>query len=47
MVLERCRSAHRHAAQGIQLELWRWPLDLNEYDKFQKALIDALDAKLK
>ncbi|GIF97709.1 hypothetical protein [Catellatospora citrea] len=40
-------QALRIAAQGIQLELWRWPFDLNEYDKFQKALIDALDAKLK
>lgn len=40
-------QALRIAAQGIQLELWRWPFDLNEYDKFQKALIDALDTKLK
>ncbi|MEU7827237.1 hypothetical protein [Catellatospora sp. NPDC049133] len=40
-------QALRIAAQGIQLELWRWPFDLTEYGKFQQALIDALDARLK
>ncbi|GAA2359676.1 hypothetical protein Cme02nite_36320 [Catellatospora methionotrophica] len=40
-------QAMRISKQGIQLELWRWPFDLNEYDKFQQALIDRLKAKLK
>ncbi|GAB4055861.1 hypothetical protein [Catellatospora paridis] len=40
-------QARRISAQGIQLELWRWPFDLKEYDQFQEALIKALDAKLK
>jgi hypothetical protein len=30
------------AEDGIQVELWRWPFDLDEFDRFQKELVGAL-----
>jgi hypothetical protein len=32
------------AAQGIQVEIWRWPFDLADWDRLQRALTDELPA---
>ena len=36
----------RIAAQGIQLEIWRWPFTIDEFSMFQRDLVDLLGKAL-
>lgn len=38
-------EALRVAADGFQLELWKWPFDISDFDNFQKELVKVLGRK--